>query len=104
MINCNQLATQLTEKYGLPVVAAGRNTTDGYQVILRPSGVERTVSFIIEIIIGWRSIEAKFSPGNFASALVTAMQNATADQQSAFLTFTKSTIEKGGDINIHSIR
>lgn len=101
MINCNQLAAQLTEKYGLPVVAAGRNTTDGYQVTIRPSGVERTISFIIEIIIGWRSIEAKFSPANFASALVTAMQNATEDQQSAFLTFTKSTIEKGGDININ---
>lgn len=101
MLNCGELAEQLTGRFGLPVKAVAKNIPDGYAVTIHPLGVERTISFVIEVVIGWRSITAKFSPANFASTLVNAMQNAAVDKWTTFSTFTKSTIEKGGDINVN---
>ena len=101
MVNCNRLAMQLTDRFGLHVEAEGKNISDGYLVTILPVGVERTISFVLEVIIGWRSIVAKFEPANFASSLVFAMEGATDDQYAAFLIFTKSIIKNGGDININ---
>lgn len=100
MINCSQLAEHLTEKFGLPVGAEGKNTPDGYQVTVSPLDVERTVSFSVEIVLGWRSVAVKFLPANFASKLVAAMEGATPEQWSASLVFSQSVIDKGGDLEI----
>lgn len=100
MINTMKLSRALTERFGLEVIVKAYQEEDGLKVIIYPCGVERTLSFKVELRLGWRSIEALFIPGNFAIDLVKGMRSANSSQKAAFATFLKSLKSKGANVSI----
>jgi len=96
----DQLSVALTERFGLPVSTECQKVDDGFKIIIRPAEVEYTISFHVELLLGWRRVTASFKPGNFASALVQAMNEASAEQKSAFAVFATSLSLKGAKIDL----
>lgn len=100
MIDNNHLSRALTERFGLEVSVTTCQENDGLRVIIFPSGVARTLSFKIELRLGWRVIEAFFIPGNFANDLVHGIRSASLSQKSAFSIFSKSLEAKGAQVSL----
>jgi len=98
MIDCSHLAGFLTERFGLPVIAEQQASSEGKLIIIRPDSVAHTNGFSIEVVVGWRSIEAKFLLGDFASILLNSIATATENQKNIFRTFSQSIIANGGSI------
>lgn len=100
MIDSNHLARALTERFGLDVTVNSHLENDGLRVIIYPSGVARTLSYKIELRLGWRVIEALFIPGNFANDLMQGIRSASSTQKSAFSVFSKSLEAKGATVSL----
>jgi len=100
MINSRQLSNALTERFGLGVNAKISQVADGQKIIIRPNGIEKTISFQIEIKLGWRTISALFKPGNYASSLIASMNAAHSEQKAAFSIFANSLMSKGASIEL----
>jgi len=100
MINCTHLANFLTTRFGLLVTVGQKPSEKGQLLIIRPDGVEHTIGFSIEVVVGWRSIEGKFLFGDYSSTLVRSMMKATRDQKRIFRAFSESIKEHGGSIRL----
>ena len=100
MININQFSFALSERFGLQVDVKKFNDSNGLHLIVSPSNIERTISFHIEFILGWRRISATFIPNNYASALVREINNSSAAQRINFCVFAESLIKKGAVIEV----
>ena len=100
MIDTRHLSSALTERFGLEVEATTFVENDGQKVIIRPRGIERTISFKVEILLGWRTVSAVFIPGNYASGLVAGMKGATPSQLTAFSVFSESLESKGARVSL----
>jgi len=98
MIDSDQLSLALTERFGLDVVTKAEQIAEGLKIIIRPRDIEYTISFQVEIILGWRTISAIFKPGNFAVSLVKNMKSATMEQKAAFAVFAGSLKSKGAKV------
>ncbi len=100
MIDSKHLSEALTERFGLGVLAVTKQAPEGQKIIIRPEDIEHTISFQVELVLGWRTITAVFMPGNFAADLVRSMNTATADQRSAFAVFANSLQAKGAKVTL----
>lgn len=100
MIDSVQLSQSLTERFGLEVYAKAEQTADGQKIVIRPKDIEYTISFQVEIILGWRTVSAVFKPGNFAVSLIQNMRSASLEQKAAFSVFAGSLILKGAKVNL----
>lgn len=98
MIDTQHLSKALTERFGLEVDACSSQENDGQKVIICPTGIERTISFRIELHLGWRTIKAIFIPGNYASELVKGTRAASESQRAAFAVFSDSLKSKGASV------
>jgi 5-methylcytosine-specific restriction enzyme A len=87
MLDASAIADTLTDRFGLPLRGESRQDKDGLRARLLPADIAHTQGFAIDVLIGWRSIEAAFSPGAFAGALMAGMQSATEQQRAAFRAF-----------------
>lgn len=87
MLDASAIASVLTDRFGLPMRGESRQDKDGMRARLLPADIAHTQGFAIEVLIGWRSIEAAFAPGAFAAALMAGMQGASPQQRAAFRTF-----------------
>ncbi len=85
----------LRRRFGFDVNVETESFNNGQRLIIRPANVDTTIYFKVEVILGWRSIEAKFIPDNYSAELLVAMESASADQKAAFVTFAGSIIDKG---------
>ena len=65
---------------------------------IQPADVPSPIGFTVDIHIGWRSIEARFTPGTFAAELVRAMEQSDAQQRIAFRIFAKSARNDGANL------
>lgn len=90
MLDAPAIARVLTDRFGLPLRGESRQDQDGLRARLLPADIAHTQGFAIDVLIGWRSIEAAFAPGTFAAALVAGMQNASPQQRAAFRTFAQA--------------
>lgn len=100
MIDPTQISNALTERFGLEVTVTMDNVSEGQKIIIRPSGIEHTISFHVEILLGWRTITAMFVPGTFATDLIRSMNYATLEQKSAFSVFAGSLKSKGAEVDL----
>jgi 5-methylcytosine-specific restriction enzyme A len=91
----------LTTRFGLAVTVDADVRANGQCLKIRPADIEETIGFRVEVLLGWRSIEARFIPDNYASGLLSAMRQANADQKAAFVTFAGSILSKGADFDMH---
>jgi 5-methylcytosine-specific restriction protein A len=98
MIDAAAVADVLTERFGLPLHGDARRDSEGERCRLVPADVVRTQGFAIDILIGWRSVEAAFVPGNFAAALVASMRAASPQQRAAFRTFASAIRTNGAHL------
>ncbi|HHT9167053.1 MULTISPECIES: HNH endonuclease [Legionella] len=98
MIDTKHLSKALTERFGLEVDAYSSLENNGQKVIIRPSGIEHTISFQVEFHLGWRTINALFIPGNYASELVKGTRSASESQKAAFAVFSDSLKFKGASV------
>ncbi|MBN2783452.1 MAG: HNH endonuclease [Pontiellaceae bacterium] len=100
MIDTAHFSRALTERFGLAVEAEASLRDDGQLITISPSGIEHTISFKIELHLGWRTVSATFIPGNYASVLVEGMRAASHSQRAAFAVFSDSLKSKGARISL----
>lgn len=100
MIDTVHLSRALTERFGLEVEATASVENNGQKVTISPSGIERTISFRVELHLGWRTVSADFIPGNYASGLVAGMKAAAPSQRAAFEIFSESLKSKGARVSL----
>jgi len=98
MINAEDLASFLTERFGLAVRAIYKYVPEGHLYQVQPIDVAHTIGFTMDFTVGWRSISACFVPGNFAGQLVAAMHRADPDQLALFQVFVQSALALGAEI------
>jgi 5-methylcytosine-specific restriction protein A len=98
MIDPIRLTNALKVRFGLEVQATIEAKRDGQTIIVHPTGIAKTISFRVEIHLGWRSISAVFLPGNYASELVMRMKKASYSQKEAFSIFSDSLKLKGAKV------
>lgn len=99
MMDAARIAGILTDRYGLPVRGESRRAEDGPRLRIWPVDVAKTQGFAIDVLVGWRSVEAEFLPGNFASALVAEMERASAQQRSVFAAFSAACTRDGAAVS-----
>lgn len=95
MIDSKYLSNALSARFCLDVAATTERTSEGQKIVIMPDGIEHTISFRVELVLGWRTITGVFVPGNFASSLVQNMNSAKPAQRAAFAVFAKSLQDKG---------
>jgi len=67
------LATNLTDRFGLPLSARYDHTSDGDVIELKPAEFYPIATFLIRVRFGWRSLSAEMIPGSFARDFVREM-------------------------------
>ena len=101
MIDSIYLSKALTERFGLGVSAIVRDSyntegvNDGQKIIIEPTGIERTISFKVELTLGWRTLSAVFKPADFASNLLKKMNASNQEQKTVFSVFANSLKSRG---------
>ncbi len=106
MIDSISLSKSLTERFGLDVSATVKesyNSTgvnDGQKIIIEPAGIESTISFKVELTLGWRTLSAVFRPADYASTLLKKMNKSNQEQKTAFSVFAGSLRSKGAVIDL----
>lgn len=100
MIEDSVLSAFIDNRFGLDVTVDRSKTAEGQRYRLQPQGVPYTVGFVIDIMIGWRSLSATFAPGKFAAELVGAMENASAEQLALYHSFAHLAIANGAEMRV----
>jgi 5-methylcytosine-specific restriction enzyme A len=98
MLNASRLAEILTDRYGVPVIGSAVDDADGQHARFQPSGIPQTQGFNIAVSIGWRTVEAEFTPATYAKPLLSAMAAAEAEKRTLFQTFVKSALNAGAQV------
>src|SRR5260370_1333782 len=98
MLNAAHLAEILTDRFGVPIRGEAADDSDGKRGIFRPIDIPPTQGFSVEILIGWRSVEAQFVSGTYAALLLGSMGNASPDQRAAFGAFVRSALKDGARV------
>lgn len=98
MLNADRIAQLLTDQYGVTVTGEAADDADGARVRFHPAGMPTTQGFSVGVLIGWKSVDAEFTPGTFAAGLLAAMAGATPQQRAAFRTFIQSAINDGASV------
>jgi 5-methylcytosine-specific restriction protein A len=83
-------------RFGIAFTVERQMTGEGPIYRIRPSDLPPTIGFIVDVEIGWRSLQARFTPGSFAADLVRAMENSAAQQRVAFRVFAGAAKKAGG--------
>jgi 5-methylcytosine-specific restriction enzyme A len=99
-LNVDHIARVLTFRHGLGIYANSTNSPKGLIVEFYPIDVHANESFKIQIILGWRSVEAVFVPGKFAANLIRDMGDADKDQRAAFCALAGSILESNSTLNM----
>lgn len=98
-LNAHSLATRISAETGLEFRGSGGRTEEGsrtYQLI--PADHPVTQTFTLDVVIGWRSVEATFHAGSFAGQLLKTMGHADSDGRSRFRAVLTNSREEGADI------
>lgn len=101
MIDTAHFSRALTERFGLEVAAVASRQDNGQHITISPCGIEHTISFKVELHLGWRTVSASFIPGNYASGLIAGMRTASHSQKAAFAVFSDSLKSKGATISLN---
>ncbi len=87
MLDAPRIAATLTDRFGLSMRGEALADAEGLRARFFPADVAYTQGFAVGVLVGWRSVEAEFLPGNFAAALVAEMEKSSAQQRAAFSAF-----------------
>lgn len=98
MVKEDLIRKAIVNRFGIDVDVSGSIKTEGLLVSIYPAHVNRSHSFKVSITVGWRTLEAKFVPGNFANELISAMESADRSRKSTFTAFSRILINKGAEL------
>lgn len=98
MLDASRLARTLTRLHGVALDGEARDDDEGQHVQLWPTTLLRTRGFIVDVLIGWRTIRAEVVPGSFARKVLTAMSQCTPDRRAAFGVFVRASKDDGAHV------
>jgi 5-methylcytosine-specific restriction protein A len=98
MLNASNLALVLTDRFGVAISGEATDESDGKRATFFPAGIPSTQGFRIQVLIGWRTVEAQFVPGTFAAQLLTSMAGASPDQRATFGAFVRSALNDSAKV------
>jgi 5-methylcytosine-specific restriction enzyme A len=98
MLNTGQIAGILTDRFGVSISGEAADSSDGKRAIFRPFDMPQTQGFSVEVLIGWRTVEAQFVSGTYAARLLASMGNASPEQRVAFGAFIRSAMSDGASV------
>jgi 5-methylcytosine-specific restriction protein A len=98
MLDGVKLGEELTDQYGVPVTGEASDDADGQHARFAPTNIPHTQGFSVEVVIGWKSVDVRFTPATFAKPLLRAMASADAEKRTLFHAFVESAISAGADI------
>lgn len=101
MLDTNNLSIALTERFGFSVISKATSERDGFKLTIEPAEISKSISFTINLHLGWRSIFATFTLGNYASGLVKSIKLANKRQINTFMIFFKSIISKDAELSVY---
>lgn len=102
MLDSVWLAQRLKENFGVPIRAVILTDANGETVRIEPQfdDIPRTQAFHLDVLVGWKSIEAVFSPGAYAAALVSDMGKSSPQQRTIFRSFAESITNERGSVEL----
>jgi 5-methylcytosine-specific restriction protein A len=98
MLSAGRLAQILTQRFGVGISGEAADTSDGKRAVFRPVDMPATQGFSVEVLIGWRTVEAHFLSGTYAAQLLASMGNASTAQRVAFGAFIRSAMNDGASV------
>jgi 5-methylcytosine-specific restriction enzyme A len=98
MLNAGRLAEVLTDRFGVPLTGVASESAEGKRTAVSPRDVPRTRGFSVEVLIGWRTVEAQFIPGTYAAELLGSMGEAAVEKRAAFAAFIRAAMNHGAKI------
>jgi 5-methylcytosine-specific restriction protein A len=98
MLSASRLAEILTNRFGVSISGEATDNSDGKRAIFRPLDMPPTQGFSVDVLIGWRTVEAQFFPGTYAAQLLASMGYANPDQRAAFRAFIRSAMNDGASV------
>jgi len=85
-------------RFGIDFTVERQMTFEGPVYRIQPGDLPPTIGFTVDASIGWRSLEARFTPGSFAADLVRAMESSDAQQRMAFRIFARAARQAGASL------
>jgi 5-methylcytosine-specific restriction protein A len=98
MLDAQDLQHAVQTRFGIAFAVQRQATAEGPVYRIRPADLPPTIGFTVDVQVGWRSLEARFTPGSFAAELVRAMEHSDAQQRVAFRIFAGATQKAGGNL------
>jgi 5-methylcytosine-specific restriction protein A len=94
----DDLRRAIQARFGIGFTVERQMTPEGPVYCIRPVDLPPTIGFSVDVVVGWRSLEARFTPGPFSAALVQAMENSDSQQRVAFRVFASATQSAGAQL------
>ena len=98
MIDAGKVAEILTDRFGVPMVGKASDDANGQWVHFFPRDIPHTQGFQINVLIGWKTVEADFTPASYAKPLLSEMAAADAEKRSLFQAFVQASMQAGADV------
>jgi 5-methylcytosine-specific restriction protein A len=99
MLDARHLSLILTQRHGVAITGDAWDDAEGQHVRFWPTALSQTRGFLIDVLIGWRSVTAGVTPGNYAAKLLSAMSQSTPDRRVAFGVFIRSSMNDGASVS-----
>lgn len=99
-LNENKLAEMLSARFRLELTGCVVSTKDGSRHGVRATDIPSPNGFMIQVVTGWKSIEADFVPDTYAGDLVRAMGLSSAPTRKAFASLVGAFEGMGNRINL----
>lgn len=87
VLDASHLARLLTARFGIGLASEVRQRNNNATPCIRATDISSPNGFVVQVVTGWRSIEAAFVPDNFAGELIWSMGQA---DQAARMVFTRA--------------
>lgn len=98
MLDSQRLSETLTLRHGIALDGDARDDELGQHARVWPRDLSTTRGFIVEVVVGWRSVTTTVSPGNYASKLLAALSQSTAERRATFGVFIKAAASDGAAV------
>lgn len=92
------LRRAIQARFGIAFTVESQMTSEGLVYRIRPSDLPPTIGFTVDVVVGWRSLGARFTPGSFAADLVRAMESSAPQQRVAFRIFAVAVQRAGANL------
>lgn len=98
--DADDLGRLLTERFGIALTARIGEGADGAFIDVRPDDLHDNEGFVVQTVIGWRSVLVRFRAGTFAGDLLADIAHAPADKRLQFAAAANALRDEGATIRM----